>query len=301
MLVDGHSIAFRAFYALPDSLRDGEGRPANAIRGFLNILFRVLNDRPPTHLAVTFDRGRPFRETLFEGYKASRAMGPEDLEPQVAVLRDVFSAWRVPVFELDGFEADDLLATLVQQALVVGLQVEVLSGDLDVLQLVGPDVRVVTPGKTFAEPVVYDPARVEERYGVPPARLRDWKALVGDASDEIPGVRGIGKKTATQLLQRFGSLEGIYQDLDRIESARLRQGLADGRDSAALSRRLVTLRDDAPIVLDLEAARIAGFDRAAAVQRLGALGLENLGRRLPATGDAPQSRPSVASPSRRAR
>jgi len=218
---------------------------------------------------------------MYAGYKASRAMGPEDLEPQVEVIRTLLGALAVPVYELEGFEADDLLATLARQARAKRFEVDVLSGDLDVLQLVRPGVRVITPGKTFSEPIVYDEPRVVERYGVPPSKLRDWKALVGDASDEIPGVPGIGRKSATELLQRFESLGEIYSRLDAIESARLRNALAAGRESAALSRQLVTLRDDAPVELDLATAKLGGFDRAAAVRLFQELGFNGLARRMP--------------------
>lgn len=281
MFVDGHSVAFRAFYAIPDTIRDARDRPANAIYGFMNTLYRSLQDHTPTHAAVTFDVGTPFREEMYAGYKASRAMGPEDLEPQVEVIRTLLGALAVPVYELEGFEADDLLATLARQARAKRFEVDVLSGDLDVLQLVRPGVRVITPGKTFSEPIVYDEPRVVERYGVPPTKLRDWKALVGDASDEIPGVPGIGKKSATELLQRFESLDEIYGRLDAIESARLRNALAAGRESAALSRQLVTLRDDAPVELDLATAKLGGFDRAAAVRLFQELGFNGLARRMP--------------------
>lgn len=280
LLVDGHSVAFRAYHAIPASLEDAAGRPANALYGFLNTLLRVLQDRRPTHLAVTLDLGQPFRVAIFAGYKASRELGPEDLEAQVDELRRILAALGVPVFEVEGWEADDLLATLARQARARRMPVDVLSGDLDVLQLVRAGVRVVAPGKTFAEPVVYDEARVRERFGVGPGKLRDWKALAGDASDEIPGVRGIGRKSATELLQRFGSLDALYRRLDRVESARLRNALAAGRVEAALSRDLVTLRDDAPVTLDLEACRLDRLDRAAGGRRLVALGFRSLADRV---------------------
>lgn len=280
MLVDGHSVAYRAYHALPPSLVNAAGKPAHAFYGFLNILLRVLNDHHPTHLAVTFDCGAPFRRTLFDAYKASRHGAPADFPPQVVQLRQLLVTWHVPIFEAEGFEADDILATLARQARARHFDVDVLSGDLDVLQLVGPGVRVIAPGKTFALPVVYDAGRVRERYGVEPAQLVDWKALVGDSSDEIPGVAGIGKKSATVLLQEKGSLAAIYDDLAAIASPRLRTALADGREAAELSRRLVMLREDAPVKLDLEPSRIASFDRRAAAAALNDLGFKALGARI---------------------
>jgi DNA polymerase-1 len=281
ILVDGHSVAFRAHYALPDSIRGGDGAPANAFYGFFNIVFRVLQDHAPTHLAVTFDLGRPQREDLYAGYKAQRTEGPEDLEPQVAKVRTVLTAFGIPYFEQDGFEADDLLATLTRQARASKLEVDVLSGDLDILQLVRPGVRVIAPGKTFSVPIVYDVAAVTARYGIGPERLRDWKSLVGDASDAIPGVRGVGAKSATALLQRFADLDAIYSQLDAVEPPRLRAALSAGRDAAILSRSLVQLRDDAPIQLDAEASALARFERERGVRALRDLGFETLPSRVP--------------------
>lgn len=280
MLVDGHSVAFRAYYALPDTMHFAGGGAANAFYGFVSIVARALADHAPTHLAITFDVGTPFRVALYPGYKASRDMGPEDLEPQVAYVRALWRTLRAPLFEADTFEADDVLATLTRQARAGGAAVDVLSGDLDVLQLVGPNVRVITPGRTFSEPVVYDEGAVQARYGIPPARLRDWKALVGDTSDEVPGVAGIGKKTATDLLQKFATLDDIYNGLERITSARTARALAAGRDSAYLSRTLVTLRDDAPLELDLAAASRAAFDGEAAFQAVRQLGFGTLADRI---------------------
>jgi DNA polymerase-1 len=267
----------------------------------MNILFRVIADQKPTHLVVTFDLGTPFRVALYPGYKASREMGPEDLEPQVEKIRRLLDALRIPVCQLEGFEADDLLATLTRRARALGLPTDILSGDLDVLQLVADGVRVVAPGKTFAEPVVYDAAGVRERFGVLPAQLRDWKALVGDTSDEIPGVRGVGKKSATELVQRFGSLAAIYAGLEGIESARLRNALAAGRHDADLSYRLVTMREDAPLVLDLAQARLGGFDRDQAVAAVHALGFRTLADRIPDLGTERGPQAPSRAPSKRSR
>lgn len=280
MLVDGHSVAFRAYYALPDTMHFAGGGAANAFYGFVNIVARSLADHAPTHLALTFDVGTPFRVALYPGYKASRDMGPEDLEPQVAYVRALWRTLRAPLFEADTFEADDILATLTHQARAQGAAVDVLSGDLDALQLVGPAVRVITPGRTFSEPIVYDEAAVHARYGIPPARLRDWKALVGDTSDEVPGVAGIGKKTATELLQKFASLDDIYNGLERIPAARTARALAAGRDAAYLSRTLVTLREDAPVQLDLPAAARTAFDGEAAFHAVRQLGFGTLADRI---------------------
>ncbi|MFQ5599952.1 MAG: 5'-3' exonuclease H3TH domain-containing protein [Candidatus Krumholzibacteriia bacterium] len=281
MLIDGHSVAFRAFFALPSSLQDAAGRPANAVYGFMNILFRAIRDHVPTHLAVTFDLGRPFREDLYPDYKAHREVGPEDLEPQVRKIHKLLEAMNIPIFELEGFEADDLLATLVRQAGRRRIEVVVLTGDQDILQVVRPRVSVITPGRTFSEPAVYDLQRVRERYGVGPEHLSDYKGLAGDASDGIPGVRGIGKKTARELLQKYETLEKLYAHVDEIRNQRARNALAAGRDAAFLSRELARLRDDAPIELDLDASRLGNESRQQAVRAFRDMGFDRLADRVP--------------------
>lgn len=251
LLVDGHSMAFRAYFALPPTLKNAAGEPIQAVYGFLGMLFRVLELHRPRLLGLTFDQGRPFRHDLFDAYKAGREDIPEDIGQQVRQLRRLLTTMRA--FQVAGapFEADDYIATLTRQAVDAGLEVLILSGDRDLFQLVGERVRVIYPIKGVQEAAIYDPAMVEARFGVPPAQLTDWKALVGDSSDNIPGVKGIGEKGAAGLLREHGDLAGIYAALEQLPAG-LRAKLEAGREMAGLSRELAALRFDAPTTLDLE-------------------------------------------------
>ncbi len=284
MLVDGHSMAFRAYYALPDSLRGPDGQPVQAIYGFLGMLFRLLEDHRPRYLGVTFDEGRPFRHEIYDAYKAGREDIPDDIREQVAGLRKVLST--MAVWQVAGapFEADDYIATLSRQARDRQLEVLVISGDRDLFQVVGPSTRVLYPIKGIKESVIYDPAQVETRFGVTPAQLTDFKALVGDPSDNIPGVKGIGEKGAAKLLQAYGDLAGIYDHLDDLPPGQ-RTNLETGRELADLSRQLVTLRYDAPTALDLPALELR-YQREPVEQAMRELGFNSTIERLPAAYQA---------------
>ncbi len=281
LLVDGHSMAFRAFYALPPSFTTPAGEPIQAVYGFLGMLFTVLEQYRPRLLGFTFDQGRPFRHELFDGYKAGREDIPEDIGRQVELLRQLLAAMRA--FQVSGapFEADDYIATLTRQAVAEGLEVLVLSGDRDLFQLVDERVRVIYPTKGVKDAAVYDAAMVEARFGVPPAMLTDWKALVGDSSDNIPGVKGIGEKGAAALLRAHGDLAGIYAARDQL-SAGLRAKLEAGQEMAALSRELAALRFDAPVILDQEALAWRYPREAVADLMRSAYGFESTVKRLPA-------------------
>ena len=281
LLVDGHSMAFRAYYALPPTLTSPAGEPIQAVYGFLGMLFRVLEQHRPRLLGLTFDEGRTFRHDLFDAYKAGREDIPEDIGQQVTQLRRLLTAMNA--FQVAGapFEADDYIATLTQQAVDAGLEVLILSGDRDLFQLVGPRVRVIYPIKGVQDAAIYDPAMVEARFGVPPRQLTDWKALVGDSSDNIPGVKGIGEKGAAGLLQQHGDLDGIYAALQQLPAG-MRAKLEAGRDLARLSHSLAALRFDAPTDLDL-AALAWRYPRQAVTDLMRAeFGFESTIKRLPA-------------------
>ena len=282
MLIDGHSLAFRAYYALPDSLKTPEGDPVQAVYGFVNMLFKLLEDERPRWVGFTFDEGRPFRHEIYDEYKAGREDIPEDIGAQVRRLRWLlgeFGAWQVAGAP---FEADDYLATLTDQARRADPPVEVLvvTGDRDLFQVVGEGVTVLYPQRGIRQAERYDPAAVEKRFGVTPTQLTDFKALVGDPSDNIPGVRGIGEKTAARLLSAHGDLAGIYEGLDGLSPA-LRRNLDTGRDDLRMSRELVVLRTDAPTTIDLEAMAFR-YDHAAAADAMSLLGFDSTIRRLPA-------------------
>ncbi|MDY6875263.1 MAG: DNA polymerase I [Chloroflexota bacterium] len=260
VLIDGHALAYRAFHALPEDMKTAQGELTNAVYGFTSMLLTVMHDEQPTHIAVTFDKGRTFRHDMYTDYKAHRAKMPEEMRSQMARIRQVVETLTIPVFEQAGYEADDLLGTLARQAEEQGADTLIVTGDMDLLQLVDEHTRVLTSRWRFSDTVIYDLEGVKQRYGLPPTQLIDLKAIVGDKSDNIPGVRGVGEKTGVKLLKRYGSLEAIYEHLDKVQ-ARFRNKLEAERDMAFLSRRLATIVRDAPIQLDLDSCRVHSLDR----------------------------------------
>jgi DNA polymerase-1 len=250
-LVDGSSYIYRAFFAIRD-LKTSQGVPTNAVYGFCTMLLKVLKDFKPEFLAVVLDaRGPTFRHHIYELYKANRPEMPEDLRPQVHWIMEILRALRVPVLEKEGYEADDIIGTVVEKFYAEGCRLVLISGDKDLLQLVRPGVTVVD---TMYERV-YDEKAVAERYGVEPARLPDFFGLLGDTSDNIPGVPGIGEKKAREILCRFGTLENAISQADSIEQARTKEALKKFADQALLSKRLATIERDLPLDLKLEDLR----------------------------------------------
>ncbi len=281
VLLDGHSLAYRAFHALPQNLRTSRGELTNATYGFTSMLLTVLRDVRPDYIAVAFDVGRTFRHDLFEAYKAQRPETPEALHHQVERIKEVVEAFNIPIFTLEGYEADDVIGTLARQAEAQGVHVLIVTGDTDAFQLITPHVRVMTSGRRFSDVIIYDEERVRERYGLSPQQLVDYKALIGDKSDNIPGVPGVGPKTATKLLQQYGSLEGIYEHLDEIRPERVRKALAEHREAAFAARELVRIHTDLPITLDLDACRTRDYDRERVVALFRELEFRSLLNRLP--------------------
>ena len=281
VLIDGHSLAFRAFHALPPDLRTAKGELTNATYGFTSMLLNVLRDYKPDYIAVAFDVGRTFRHDMYEAYKAGRPETPETLHHQVERIKEIVRAFNIPIFTLEGYEADDVLGTLARQAEEQGADVLIVTGDTDAFQLITPHVRVLTSGRRFSDTIIYDVERVRKRFGVEPHQLIDHKALVGDKSDNIPGVPGIGPKTATRLLQQYGNLEGIYAHIDEIKPERIRKALLEHKDTLFKARDLVRIRTDLPITLDLEACRTRDFDRQKVLELFKELEFRSLMNRLP--------------------
>ncbi|MBC8446944.1 MAG: DNA polymerase I [Chloroflexi bacterium] len=265
VLIDGHSLAYRAFHALPDTLATSQGELTNAVYGFTSMLLNVLRDEKPDYIAVAFDVGRTFRHEQYPQYKAHRAAMPDELRTQMARIRQVVEAFNIPIFEVEGYEADDVLGTLSRQAAQRGVETLLVTGDTDAFQLVDPHTRVLTSRRSFSDTVIYDEAGIEARYGLRPRQLIDYKALTGDKSDNIPGVRGVGDKTATQLLQSYGSVEEVYEHLGEI-TGRARSALAGNEAQALLSKQLVAIVRDMDIALDLEKCRVGDFDRQQVVE-----------------------------------
>ncbi len=272
-LLDGHALAYRAYYALSrggGSFSTRGGEPTAGVFGFASILLRLLEQDRPEYLAIAFDTGKTFRDTLFADYKATRAKMPTDLRSQMERIRQLVDIFSIPRLEIEGYEADDVLGSVARAAAAQGFGVKIVTGDRDLLQLVDQRILVNLPGKTVAEAKDYRAEDVLEYIGVRPEQIVDYKALVGDTSDNIPGVPGIGEKTAIGLLQKYSTLDEIYNHLSDLAGG-VRAKLEAGRQSADLSRRLATIVTSLDIMLDLETARFGKFDVAA---------IENLFREL---------------------
>lgn len=259
VLIDGHSILNRAFYGVPD-LTNAEGLHTNAIYGFLNIMFKILEEEKPEYLIVTFDVHAPtFRHKMYEAYKGTRKPMAEELRQQVPVMKEVLRAMQIPIVEKAGLEADDLLGTISVACEGQGLEVTILSGDRDTLQLATEHVRIRIPktkqGRTEVED--YYAADVRSVYGVTPSEFIDVKALMGDASDNIPGVPGVGEKTATKIIQEYGSIESAYAHAEEVKPPRASKNLKEYWEQARMSKVLATIETHADISFDLEEARFS--------------------------------------------
>ena len=260
VLVDGSAVFHRGYHAIPH-LSNKDGLPTNAVYGFTVILLKVLQELKPDYAVITWDKSSDtFRKDMYPEYKATRKRQPDDLYAQIPTTHELVDALQLPWVELDKYEADDIIGTLGKQATSHGLETIIVTGDLDELQLVGPHSRVYTMKRGFTDTVIYDEAAVFARYGVTPAQFIDVKALKGDASDNIPGVRGIGEKTAIELIAKYGSLDAVYEHLDELKPV-LQKKLTDGKEMAYMSQELSTIVCDAPVTLDLDSAKIGNFDR----------------------------------------
>lgn len=290
MLIDGHSLAYRAFHALPPDLTSPSGELTNASFGFTSMLLTVLAAEAPEYVVVCFDKGPSFRVAVYDGYKAHREKMPDEMRGQMTRIREMVQAFGFPIVELADFEADDLLGTLAGQAASEGLDVVIVTGDRDALQLVQDRVTVLTSGRRFSDTIHYTPDKVQERYGLVPGQLVDLKALVGDKSDNIPGVRGVGEKGATTMLQTYETLDAIYEHLEEL-TGRYQKALTAGRDDAYLSQRLGRIVCDAPVSLDLTPSRLTeGYDREQVLGLMRQLGFRTMQSRL-------QSIKALAAPS----
>jgi DNA polymerase-1 len=290
-LIDGHSLAFRAFHAIPLSLTAPGGELTNAVFGFTSMLLNVLRDQQPEYVAVAFDVGRTFRHEMYADYKGHRERMPDELRTQVERIKEVVDGLNIPIFTREGFEADDVLATLARQAEAEGVASVIVTGDRDILQVVDGSISVLTSGRQFSDTIIYTPGAIEEKYGLRPDQLVDLKALVGDKSDNIPGVHGIGEKGATVLLQKYGTLEAIYAHLDEVTPERTRKALEEGKASALLSQDLGRIITDVPIRLDLTACTTRDYDRNKVVALFQDLAFRSLVERLPEA--APHAAPAA--------
>jgi DNA polymerase-1 len=262
-LIDGNSLAYRAFFALPESIGTSDGRPTNAIYGLASMLVKIIDEHHPQGVVVAWDAGWSGREQTYDLYKAQRKPRPDLLREQWPHLMPLVEAFGYTNVRVEGYEADDVIASLVKQAREEGIEVVVVTGDRDAYQLVADGVRVMSTSRGITETKIYDRAAVEERYGVPPELICDLMGLRGDTSDNIPGVPGIGEKTATQLLQQFGSLEGVLENVEAVSGAKRKQNLVEHAEDARLSKQLATLQYDIETGVDLGAAMASEPDRGA--------------------------------------
>ncbi|MFO7943693.1 MAG: DNA polymerase I [Anaerolineales bacterium] len=264
-LIDGHALAYRTYYALTrggtasERWLTSKGEPTAGVYGFTSVLLRILEQERPDYVAVVFDKGKTFRDDLYPEYKATRTKMPEDLRPQIDRIRELVDSFNIPRFEKEGYEADDVLGSLAHWAVDHDLTVKIITGDRDLLQLVNDRIIVKLPGRSLSKAKDYFREDVKKTMGVWPEQVIDYKALTGDRSDNIPGVYGVGEKTATSLLKKYQSLDEIYKHLDEVQT-RFRNKLEEGREDAYLSKKLATIVNDLSVELDLEQAKPEKFD-----------------------------------------
>lgn len=279
LLIDGNSIVFRAFFALPP-LTNSSGLQTNAIFGFTTMLLKVLEEEKPTHVLVAFDAGKvTFRHEGYADYKGGREKTPPELKEQFPVLKDLLKAFSISQFELAGYEADDIIGTLSKQAESEGRNVVVVSGDKDLLQLASDRITVLLTRKGVSEVERYDPAQIGERYGLTPAQIIDLKGLMGDTSDNIPGIPGVGEKTALKLLHEYGSVENVLEHAGEIKG-KLGEKVAEHSDSARMSKQLATIFREVPLEHTLDDVTYAGYDAAKLGTALRKLEFKSLVERL---------------------
>src|SRR5699024_3953186 len=261
VLIDGNSLLYRAYYALP-LLHNDKGVYTNAVYGFSNILFRIIEEEQPTHMLVAFDAGKTtFRHSTYKEYKGGRQKTPPELSEQFPVMKEALQAFQIPTYELELYEADDIIGTLAYQAGNENWDVKVISGDRDLLQLITDQVTVDVTKKGVSEVESFTPETLLEKMEVTPEQVIELKALMGDNSDNIPGVPGVGVKTATKLIKQFGTLEKVYTHIDEVSGKKLKENLTSHEEDARMSHDLVTIDRNAPIQITLEDVPYSGYDR----------------------------------------
>jgi len=298
VLFDGNALLHRAFHALPPLTVRQTGESVGAVYGFALMLLKVINELKPSHYAIAFDmKGPTFRHKLYDQYKAQRPATPEELIGQLGRVKQLVTAFNIPVFELQGYEADDILGTLSRQAARKGIDTVIVTGDADTMQLVSPRVKVLYPKPrgSFSNTILYDETEVAEKYGVKPERITDLKGLVGDPSDNIPGVAGIGAKTAAKLIEQFGSVEQIYQHIDEVKPPKLQGLLKESEAIARKSKELATIITDMPVDLNLEDCQVSQYDRNKVTALFRELEFASLLSKLPQM-DAGETAPAEARP-----
>lgn len=287
VLFDGNAIVHRAYHAFQNTRPltvSKTGELVSAVYGFSQMLLKAIGELKPSHYAVAFDRKAPtFRHRLFDQYKAHRPPTPQELVGQLDRVRQMVETFHIPIYEIDGYEADDVLGALSKQASEQDIDTVIITGDADTMQLVTPHVKVLypRPRKSFSDTMLYGEAEVSEKYGVRPDQVADLKALMGDPSDNIPGVPGVGEKTAVKLLSEFGSLEKIYNQVDKVTPDRLRDTLKQNEQRARRSKELATIVTEVPVILNLEKCQVSQFDRSKVAELFRELEFYSLLSKLP--------------------
>ena len=279
VLIDGNAILHRAFHALPPM--NNNGVPTNAVYGFFSMLFKIIQDLKPEYLVVCFDRKAPtFRKQMYVGYQATRPAVSNDLSPQFDLTDKALDSAKIVRFGVEGYEADDLIGTLSKQAAEKGIQTIIVSGDRDLLQLVNPKVLVLAPIIGMTKMILFDEAKIKEKYGLNPIQIIDYKAIVGDASDNYPGVSGIGPKGASNLLGKYQTIEGVYEHISELPEG-VQEKLANDAEQSALAKKLATIVLDAPVKLEEENASLLNLDVEALKKAFQKLGFNNLQNKIP--------------------
>jgi DNA polymerase-1 len=286
MLLDGNGLIYRGYFALPP-LTTSKGELVNAVFGFCSIVLRGIQDLQPDFVAVAFDlQGPTFRHEQYAEYKATRQRMPDDLRDQFPKVREVVKALRIPVYELAGYEADDVIGTITVDAERRGLDTTIVTGDLDMLQLVTDHTRLMTTRSGVENTILYDPAKIADRFDLVPGQMIDYKALKGDPTDNIPGVPGVGEKTAARLIREFGTLEALYERIADVKPDKLRDKLVEYREQVFMGKDLSTIVRDLPVEFDLDAARLGDYDRETVIRLFREYEFRSLIERLPAmTGE----------------
>ena len=286
IIIDSNALLHRAFHALPP-LAKKDGQETGAVYGYLLTLFKAIKDLNANYIVACFDtKAKTFRHERFQDYKAQRPLTPTGIVSQIPIAKEVLDTFKIPVFAKDGVEADDLIATICTMApkQKSDLEIYILTGDMDSLQLVNDNVKVYTLGKGIKDTVIYDINKVVERFGVKPEEMNEFKALTGDPSDNIPGVEGIGKKTAAEIIQKYGTVKNLYEELSTdtaVLKPKVKEALKQSKESAFLSRELVEMKKDVDIDFKIEDCKFGDFDKNLVEEKLAKLEFNSLINRLP--------------------
>lgn len=282
VLIDGNAIVHRAYHVMPPLTRS-DGTPTGAVQGFFSMILKIIHDLHPNHIAIAFDSPSPnFRKELFVQYQSQRPAMESDLSPQFGIIQGILRSAKISVYAVDGLEADDIIGTIAEKAKKTGHLVYILTGDRDMLQLVNHKTKVLAPVKGISEMVLFDEDKVKEKYGVAPNQFVELKTLMGDSSDNYQGVSGIGPKTASNLINEFGSVDNIYKNISKIKikNPKLAEKLEKGKDSAKLAHQLATILTDAPFKYDFSDCDMKNLDVSGFKKALEAYDFKTLPKRL---------------------